>query len=95
MIRITSTEQRQWQENTRIPSERGCEIKIGCETGKPIFGWGCCISEICVSAIFSLSEEQQKEIFDELFGEEGCGFSYCRLSIGANDFAESRATALP
>ncbi len=89
MIRITSTEQRQWQENTRIPSEKGCEIKIGGETGKPIFGWGCCISEICVSAIFSLSEAQQKEIFDELFGEEGCGFSYCRLSIGANDFAES------
>lgn len=32
MIRITSTEQRQWQENTRIPSEKGCEIKIGGES---------------------------------------------------------------
>ncbi|MBR6562434.1 MAG: hypothetical protein IKK70_00670 [Clostridia bacterium] len=29
-------------------------------------------------------------MFDELFGSDGCGFEYVRLSIGANDFAESR-----
>lgn len=55
-----------------------------------MFGWGCCISEICAKAILLLDEEKQKVIFDELFSEEGCGFNYCRLSIGANDFAESR-----
>ncbi len=86
---ISSTEKEKWIKNQAISAEKGSEIIFGEAVGKPIFGWGCCFSEICAKAIFSLSEEQQKEIFDELFGEEGCGFNYCRLSIGANDFAES------
>ena len=86
---ISSTEQKKWSEGGRFAAEAGSELVITGERGKPLFGWGCCISEICAKAIFSLSEEQQKEIFDQLFGAEGCGFNYCRLSIGANDFAES------
>lgn len=87
---ISSTEQAKWSEGGRYAAEAGSELVItGEEQGKPLFGWGCCISEICAKAIFSLNEEQQKEIFDQLFGAEGCGFNYCRLSIGANDFAES------
>ncbi|MBE6579220.1 MAG: glycosyl hydrolase [Ruminococcaceae bacterium] len=89
MIHIFSTEQARWQTGSAVSPVAGSPIAIGEPVGKPLFGWGCCISEICVSAIFSLPEAQQKEIFDALFGEEGCGFSYCRLSIGANDFAES------
>lgn len=50
---------------------------------------GCCISEICAKAVLELAKDKQNAIFDELFGKEHCGFDYCRLSIGANDFAES------
>lgn len=86
---ISSTESEKWINNNNFSSEKGSELVIGTAVGKEMFGWGCCISEICAKAIFSLGEEQQKHIFDELFGIEGCGFEYCRLSIGANDFAES------
>ncbi len=89
MYWISTTENEKWSENNILSEEKGSEITIGEEIGKPMFGWGCCISEICAKAIFSLDEDKQKKIFDELFGAEGCGFDYCRLSIGANDFAES------
>ncbi len=89
MMWISTTENEKWSSDNRISSEKGSELVIGKQIGKPIYGWGCCISEICAMAIFSLSEEKQKAIFDELFGADGCGFNYCRLSVGANDFAES------
>ncbi len=89
MRHIYSTETEKWVESKEISTEKGCDIKIGEPVGKPIFGWGCCISEICAKAVFSLDKEKQALIFDELYGENGCGFEYGRLSIGANDFAES------
>ncbi len=89
MLHVWSTEDKKWVAESIVSAEKGCEIEIGAENGKPLFGWGCCISEICAKAIFSLDEARRKEIFDQLFGEEGCALNYCRLSIGANDFAES------
>ena len=89
MYWISSDENEKWQVENRQSDEKGSEIIFGEVVGKPMFGWGCCISEICAKAILLLDEEKQKVIFDELFSEEGCGFNYCRLSIGANDFAES------
>lgn len=86
---ISTTQNEKWTERNMLSENKGIEIEIGDVQGKPIFGWGCCISEICAKAIFSLSKEKQKDIFDELFGEENCDFNYCRLSVGANDFAES------
>lgn len=89
MLWISSTEDAKWITETAYGQEEGSVLTILGEHGKPLFGWGCCISEICAKAVFSLDEETQKLVFDRLFGEEGCGFNYCRLSIGANDFAES------
>ena len=89
MLWISSTEDAKWITETAYAEEAGSELVILGEQGKPLFGWGCCISEICAKAIFSLDEATQKMVFDRLFGKEGCGFDYCRLSIGANDFAES------
>lgn len=89
MTWISTTENEKWSSNNNFSKDEGTELTIGKKSGKPIFGWGCCISEICAKAIFSLSSEKQQIVFDELFGEDGCGFDYCRLSVGANDFAES------
>lgn len=87
---ISSTDTKKWSEQNTYATQAGSEITLGAPVGKPMFGWGCCISEICAKAIFSLDAKKQAEIFDALFGADGCGFDYCRLSIGANDFAESR-----
>ena len=86
---ISSTKKEKWTVSESFSNEKGCELVIGEKQGEAIFGWGCCISEICAKAVFSLGEEDQKTVFDQLFSEDGCGFDYCRLSIGANDFAES------
>ena len=86
---ISTTEKDKWSSANTFSDEKGIEINIGEELGKPIFGWGCCISELHAIALSTLSKDDQKAIMDELFGEDGCGFNYCRLSVGANDFAES------
>lgn len=89
MYVISSDEKNKWIKNTVTSSQKGTEIVIGKEKGKPLFGWGCCISEICAAALLEMEESEREKAFDELFSEDGCAFEYCRLSIGANDFAES------
>lgn len=92
MVWISSTENELWSTNNRLSKDAAdtdSKILIGKPIGKPLYGWGCCISEICAKAVLELAEDKQNAIFDELFGKEHCGFDYCRLSIGANDFAES------
>jgi len=86
---ICSTETAPWQEYTATVASVGEELRVGEAVGKPLYGFGCCISEICIKAIRSLPKEKQAEIFGELFSSDGCGFSFCRLPVGANDFAES------
>ena len=88
-IWISTTENCKWSESTRFTEKTGDVLIIGDPVGKPLYGFGCCISEICVKAIRSLDKQKQEEIFKELFSEDGCGFEFCRLSVGANDFAES------
>lgn len=85
---IVSTENAPWREAALLTAQTGEELVIGEASGKPLFGFGCCISEICVAAIRTLPLEKQQEIFDALFGADDCAFSFCRLPIGANDFAE-------
>lgn len=89
MTWVSTTKDEKWSHSGNFSDKNGEEIVIGGKRGKPLYGFGCCISEICAKAIFGLDEKKQKEIFDELFGADGCGFNYLRLPMGANDFAES------
>lgn len=88
MIWISSTENEKWVNETALSDEKGEELIIGEERGKPLFGFGACISEVGAKSVLSLDEKKKGKIFDDFFGE-GFGFDFCRLSIGANDFAES------
>lgn len=89
MKQFVTCEDSFWQERDLRVAATGEALEISEALDKPLYGFGCCLSEICIQAIRTLDETKQKEIFRELFSEEGCGFSFCRLSIGANDFAES------
>ena len=89
MLWISSTENKQWQEEENFINEKGIEIVIGAEKGKPIYGFGACFSELGIKAISSLDGEKRRAVYDDFFGKDGCGFSFCRLPVGANDFAES------
>lgn len=86
---VSTTENEKWSEKNKFSDKEGKKLVVSEKIGKPLYGWGCCISEICAKAVFGLSENQKTAIFDELFGIDGCNFNYCRLPIGANDFAES------
>ena len=85
---IVSTEKDPWRESKVDQCCGGEELTLGEQIGKPLYGFGCCISELGAKAISSLSADKQTQVYDELFGDDGCGFSFCRLPIGANDFAE-------
>lgn len=50
-------------------------------------GIGAAFSEIGSKAIFSLDPEQREKLMADLFSKEGAGFTYCRLPVGASDFA--------
>lgn len=58
--------------------------------GKPlqtVEGFGGCFNELGWVTLSALNESDRNAIMNDLFGEEGMNFSYCRLPIGANDFS--------
>lgn len=83
---IVSTEDQRWTQSNAYSDRKGEELFIGNEKSKSLFGFGTCMSELGCKVISELPEEKRNAVFDDLFGE-GFGFDYCRLSIGANDFA--------
>ncbi|MCE5327153.1 MAG: hypothetical protein LLG01_12150 [Planctomycetaceae bacterium] len=50
-------------------------------------GLGGAFSEIGYQALATLPATKQDEIMQQLFGREGARFTFCRVPIGANDFA--------
>lgn len=86
---ITSTEQNRWYENRQAEEGlKSVSIRIG-EAKQTIRGFGGCFNELGAIALETLNEADRKSVNDALFSESGCNFNFCRLSIGANDFAES------
>ncbi len=86
---IASTEEAKWQKCDALSLFEGDKLEITDKHLKPLFGFGCCISELCAKDILELDEKSRKEVLDELFLPQNCGLAYFRLPIGANDFAES------
>ena len=86
---ICSTENKRWHEISEFSNQKGDVIEIGLPKGKPIYGFGTCLSELGLKAISSLPASESKKIYDDFFGKENCAFSYCRLPVGANDLALS------
>lgn len=85
---ISTTEFEKWSESNTFSNVKGEELEIKEPFGKEIYGFGACFNEIGMKAIYSLPEDKQNEIFDDLFSDEGFGFCYNRISVAANDFAE-------
>lgn len=54
-----------------------------------IDGIGGAFNELGWAALQTLPEESSKQVFKDLFSEEGCNFSMCRIPIGASDYALS------
>jgi glucosylceramidase len=55
-----------------------------------ILGFGGCFCEIGWSAIQSLtSAAARDDVIKALFDTSGCNYSFCRIAVGANDFANA------
>ncbi|NLO85936.1 MAG: glycoside hydrolase family 30 protein [Clostridiales bacterium] len=86
---IMTTEERPFEEvalsnnnTTAIPIDLG-------EEKQSIHGFGACFSELGRDALMKLPQETRLEAMEELFSPEYMGFNFCRVPIGANDFASS------
>ncbi|SHH45791.1 glycoside hydrolase family 30 protein [Clostridium grantii] len=79
-----------WGESKDQPGQDTKDISIVISSEQKfqeIEGVGAAFSEIGGKALFSLEKKRREEIMKSLFdNEEGAGFTYCRLPIGASDF---------
>jgi glucosylceramidase len=69
-----------------VPGEDVLVIDLE-RTRQTIEGWGGCFNELGWQALSCLDEGARTEIMGGLFGPEGCNFDYCRMPIGASDYA--------
>ena len=89
---IASSPAAQWQPLAAAPlSGQGADLAL---TGRVIsdgfLGFGACFNELGWQALSRAGGNARQEALGRLFGPgQGCDFSYCRLPMGANDFARS------
>lgn len=56
--------------------------------GRPMEGFGACFNELGWTSLSALAEADREAVMRELFDPAaGARFTYCRMPIGANDFA--------
>jgi len=57
-------------------------------TGRQMDGFGACFNELGWTSLQALTEQDRESVLHELFDPAaGARFTYCRMPIGANDFA--------
>lgn len=79
---------RQWQEEkTYGSSNADSQLVLDGTAYQKMVGFGGCFNERGYESLNSLSENKQKQLLEELFCEEKCNFSICRLPIGGNDYS--------
>lgn len=92
---------RQWVETTEEQPWRNLELGASAPeiqaredllvlTGRElqrIEGFGGAFSELSWKALSALPEGAREEVLLALFGDEGCRFNFCRIPIGASDYA--------
>ena len=61
MTWISSTAEFKWTQDNHFSDQKGSELVIGDPIGKPLFGWGCCISELGVRALNRMPEEEAEK----------------------------------
>lgn len=57
------------------------------DRAQTIRGFGGCFNELGQIALKRTTPEKQEEILNHLFGEEGLRLGFCRIPIGASDYA--------
>ena len=88
-----SNENVQWEEKKaeHVLETDKVNLQLTGKEFQEMHGFGACFNELGYRALNILEPDQQDEVMQELFlpGENRCNFNFCRLPIGANDYAES------
>jgi len=87
-----TTPERPWQEaelKETAHSGAGEPLRVTRTSRHPLLGFGGCFNELGARELFALPKEQQAEVLGNLFSDDGCAFRFCRMPIGASDYAIS------
>jgi glucosylceramidase len=90
----TTTNANQWVDGGAIPGTAWTSTTNYIEvlpntTYQTILGFGGCFTEMAWKSIQSLTSAAARDsVIRALFDTSGCNYTFCRLPIGANDFAE-------
>jgi glucosylceramidase len=88
---VTTTAESAWQTGMVFKPAFGWDLlnlNVGAATGRPMQGFGGCFNELGWTSLSALSAEDRESVMHELFDPAaGARFTYCRMPIGANDYA--------
>lgn len=86
----TTTADRPHERLSVVPGVSATDIQLGEPISTDFLGFGGCFNELGWKALCKAGTEDREAVMQALFATEGdCNFRYCRLPMGANDFAES------
>ncbi|MDO4276124.1 MAG: glycoside hydrolase family 30 protein [Eubacteriales bacterium] len=86
---ISSTEKNRWAENAALKTDKASNLSVTQDVCQTIDGFGGCFNELGYIAMDKVTPEKKEEILSRLFSPEECGFTFCRLPMGASDYAKS------
>lgn len=87
-VAITTNSAARWQNIEGRPCESGTAGLIITNHEKQEWkGFGGCFNELSWDALCSLSERDRETILEHLFSPDHCNLNYCRVPIGASDYA--------
>ncbi|MEM8782598.1 MAG: glycosyl hydrolase [Planctomycetota bacterium] len=72
-----------------VNSDTLSTLRITEDRHQAVLGFGGCFNELGWHALRQAKAAQRDALLDELFTDDGCAFSFCRVPIGANDYALS------
>jgi glucosylceramidase len=77
-----------WREKAPQPAEAPPQLIVTGSSQQTIEGFGGCFNEIGWQTLQALAGDHRRHVLRDLFDPTGgCGFSLCRVPIGASDFA--------
>lgn len=87
----SSSESAVWRTRTVSPvaaDAAAADLSLSGEEHQRMKGFGGCFNERGWEALQRLDPAQREAVLDRLFGtDNGCGFTFCRMPIGASDYA--------
>lgn len=88
-VESTPTKKLQTKAPETIESSESADLQLTGKTLQKLRGFGGCFNELGYLPLSKLDNNEQQNIYRDLFSPEELNFSFNRTPIGANDFAET------